>query len=248
MSARFHPRRHALFFLVALAILWVVGTHWNAYSQSASTPAEEHPTTVAESHAAERGESAAAHPSLWTQLFQWVNFFVILGAIVYAGKKYIGPFLNQRARAIQEDMQHSARVVEEATERLSEIEGHLQRLDEEILTLRQAALEEAGAERSRIEGLAQADAQKIVRAAEQEIAAAAKAARQELKVYTAELAVGLAEQKIQASISPQAEKRIFRSFVQDLGHNSGRAGGKGSSGNSGGDSSESRSSEKGGGI
>ena len=90
--------------------------------------------------------------------------------------------------------------------------------------MRQSALQEAAAERARIDELARVEANKIVRAAEQEIAAAAKTARRELKVFTADLAVGLAEKRIRETISGDAEKRIFRSFVKDLGDDAGRRG------------------------
>jgi F-type H+-transporting ATPase subunit b len=117
----------------------------------------------------------------------------------------------------------------EASRRLSHIEEKLQRLDDAIQELRRAALQEAAAEQARMEELAQAEAGKIAQAAEQEIAVAAKAARRELQRYSAELAVGLAEKRIRERISPDAEKRILRSFVNDLTDHDGSRSGSGTS-------------------
>ena len=52
--------------------------------------------------------------------------------------------------------------------------------------------------------------------AEREIAAAGKAARTELKRYCADLAVGLAEQKVRARMTPETQDALVRGFVRDL--------------------------------
>jgi F0F1-type ATP synthase membrane subunit b/b' len=70
-----------------------------------------------------------------------------------------------------------------------------------------------------IERLAQhtaAEIAKIQAHAEQEIASAGKAARTELKRYSAQLAVELAEQKIRARMTPQTQDALVRGFVRDL--------------------------------
>ena len=51
---------------------------------------------------------------------------------------------------------------------------------------------------------------------EQEIAAAGKTARVELKQYAAELAVGLAEQKLKARMTPDTQDGLVRGFVRDI--------------------------------
>lgn len=52
--------------------------------------------------------------------------------------------------------------------------------------------------------------------AEQEIAAAGKAARLELKRYSAELAIGLAEEKVRRRITPETQDALVRGFVREL--------------------------------
>ena len=234
MSRETHLRWNAIATIIALAVLLAAGAKVKAFLQTGSAPQERPPTIAqAETPATQRESAAAEHApatgeapeheaSPWDTFFQWANFLLIGGAIWYLGKKYAVPLLSQRARAIQEDMERSARAVAEASQRLTQIEEQLQRLGEEIQRLRQTALQEAAAEQARIEAVAQSESGKIVQAAEQEIAAAAKAARRELQRYTAELAVGLAEKRIRETISLEAEKRILRSFVNDLTDGAGR--------------------------
>jgi len=162
------------------------------------------------------GESTEETGGGRKEIFLWVNFLIVVVGFWYLGKKYLEPFLQARAQAIREEMERSSNALHEAASRLSGVEDKLKRLGEEIDSLRSSALQESAAERARITEMAKAEANKIALAAEQEIAAAAKLARQELKAYAAELAIGLAEKKIQETISPEADKGIFRSFLKDL--------------------------------
>ena len=62
---------------------------------------------------------------------------------------------------------------------------------------------------------AEEDARRVVEAAEQEIASAAKTAQRELKAFVAELSVDLASKKI--SVDSAADQGLVRSFVEQLG-------------------------------
>ena len=228
MAKRFSLRSNTIASLVALALVWSLGAQLKSYWESSAALAQEHPPTVSEVAPPAQPEATPAEQSATEEhgqpeeegalgiVFHWFNFALILGGIGYLGKKYMAPFFDQRGKAIREEMEHSAQAMAEATQRLSSIEDKLQRLDEEIQELRRTALQEAVSERARIAEATKAEADKIVRAAEQEIASAAKAARRELQIYTADLAIGLAGRRIQETITPAAEKRIFRSFLVGL--------------------------------
>ena len=81
--------------------------------------------------------------------------------------------------------------------------------------MRNQADQEFTIEEQRIKQAAAEDAKRVVELAELEIASAAKAARRDLKAFAAELAVSLAEKKIQ--IDPQTDQRLVSTFVSDLG-------------------------------
>ena len=86
----------------------------------------------------------------------------------------------------------------------------------EISALRAASGKEEEAEAAGFGRHTAAEIAKTQAQAEQEIAAAGKAARLELKRYCAELAVGLAEQKIRARMTPETQDALVRGFVRDL--------------------------------
>ena len=144
-----------------------------------------------------------------------LNFLVIAGAIVWAAKKFLPGMFRDRTAAIQKAMQEAQMASEEARRKLADIEARLQKLDVEIGMMRNAAEKEGAAEEARIEAAAKEDARKIVVSAEQEIAAAAKAARRQLTAYAADLAVGLAQKQIH--IDASTDQALVRNFAGQLG-------------------------------
>ena len=151
--------------------------------------------------------------SYWLSL--GLNFAVIAGAIVWAARKYLPGMFRDRTAAIQKAMQEAQKASEEARNRLAEIESRLLKLDSEIGMIRDAAEKEGAAEEARIKAAAEEDARKIVTAAEQEIAAAAKAARRQLTAYAADLAVGLARKQIH--VDAATDQALVRNFAGQVG-------------------------------
>ena len=144
-----------------------------------------------------------------------LNFAVIAGLIFWVGRKYLPGAFSARTAAIQKAMQEAQKASDEARRRLAEIESRLMRLDVEIGMMRDAAEKEAGAEEARIQAAAQEDARKMVEAAQQEIASAAKTARRDLTAYAADLAVGLAQKQIR--VDAATDQALVRKFVGELG-------------------------------
>jgi len=144
-----------------------------------------------------------------------LNFAVIAGAIIWAGRKFLPGIFRDRTAAIQKAMQEAQKASEEARRKLAEIESRLMKLDVEIGRMRDAAEKEGVAEEARIQAAAQDDARKIVASAEQEIAAAAKAARRQLTAHAADLAVGLAQKQIH--VDGATDQALVRNFAAQLG-------------------------------
>ncbi len=153
-------------------------------------------------------------PKTMYQVLLVVNFLIIAGLIYWVARARVPEMFRARTRDIQKSLEEARQASEDAQRRLAEIEERLAKLDTEIGGLRAAAEADARAEEQRILALAEADKHKIVEAAEQEIEAAAGQARRELKAYTAELAVALAEKKIK--VDPATDKALVRTFVDQL--------------------------------
>src|SRR5579883_737733 len=144
-----------------------------------------------------------------------INFGVIAGVLLWAGRKFLPGAFQARTAAIQ-------RAMEDAKRRLGEIESRLSRLDDEIAAMKAAGEQELAAEEARIKAAAEEDARKIVESAEQEIEAAAKAARRDLTRYAADLAISLAQKQIH--VDAKTDSSLVRGFTDRLGQ--GEDGGK----------------------
>ena len=150
-------------------------------------------------------------------VFVSLNFAIIAVLLVLLMKSKVPAAFRARTESIQEGIAEARRASEEAQRRLSDIESRLARLDVEIAAMAAAAEADGQKEEARIHAAAEEDRRKIVEAAEQEILAAARLARTELRAYVSELAVALAEKRIQVNASTDQE--LVRSFLDQLGKN-----------------------------
>jgi len=151
-----------------------------------------------------------------------LNFAVIAIALFWAAKRNLPGMFRNRTADIQKAMREARIASEDANKRLAEIESRLARLDSEIGTMRAHAEKESVAEELRIKASAEEDARRIVESAEQEIAAATKAARRALTAYAADLAVALATRQIH--VDSPTDQALVRSFAKGLGDNGGGPG------------------------
>jgi F-type H+-transporting ATPase subunit b len=156
------------------------------------------------------GESALA------VVWKWGNFLILFGGLGWYLRKPLKDFLESRTRSIQEGLANGRLAKEMAAKQLSEIESRLAHVDEEIRAFKTQALSEAEEERSRILESAKVEARKILELAQREIDGIKKSARLELKSHIAELAVRLAEERLQKSVGSEENRRLVLQFLDSL--------------------------------
>ena len=160
------------------------------------------------------GRHLGMNPEAAYWLFIGLNFAVVAGFIFWAIKKYAPSAFRDRTALIKRQLEEARAASEEANRRLSQIEGRLARLDSEIADMRSGAEKDSASEEQRLKAAAEEDKKKIITTAEQEIQSAAKMARGELKKFAAELAVALAEKKI--DVTPQTDQALVKQFTDRL--------------------------------
>jgi F-type H+-transporting ATPase subunit b len=154
-------------------------------------------------------------------LWKVANFVLLAGALGYVIYKKGGPFFAARTETVRRDLESAARANREAQERYAAVERRLANLGVEIEKLKTQARAESGAEAERMRAESERAFGKIRVQLDQDIASAAKAARQELRVYAAELAVGLAERRIRERLTPDSESALLGAMLKDLDRCSG---------------------------
>lgn len=147
---------------------------------------------------------------------RWFNLAVLVGIIAYFLRAPLRQFLADRKRGIQEDISSAGRALQEAEERLSVVQGQVRGLDEERAAMRKATAEEAEGERLRVLERAQRDVDRLTRRAETEIQLLTRVARNELRSHAADLAVGLARQKLSQELTAEEDARVVGRVVESL--------------------------------
>lgn len=199
-----------------------------------AAPADSHPAAkttqpAADSTEQETGEDVYRHSgsvkllASWlhldkesaARLFEYLNFAILAGAILFALLKY----LPKTFRAQREDIQHrlveARTATEQANQRLSAIEQRLSRLDEEIAAISKQAEKDSFEDEARIKASIEAERQRITEAVSRDIAAASSAAQRDLKRFVAGLAVDRAAQRI--ALTEDDDRALVQEFSKSLG-------------------------------
>jgi F-type H+-transporting ATPase subunit b len=168
---------------------------------------------VASARAAEESGTATERAN---EIFKWINFVIVAGLVFWSFQKYVIPFFRKNAKSISSAITKATAAKAEADRQLREAEEKLAHLQQEVTQLRATSQREGTAEAERIRIISQSDAQKIGLAGKAEIEAAERAARLELKVIAANLAVDGAEALLAKELTPKAQESLVAAFVKSL--------------------------------
>ena len=146
-----------------------------------------------------------------------VNLLLFVGLMFYFLRRPIIEAFRGRQESIRSELMHAEEERAAAEARLQEVEGRLARLDAEVEAIRANAQKDAAEERARVGRATEAEIRKIREQARREIESAAKAARAELRTFTAEQSVKLAEEMIRRDIRPEDDAHLAREYVEELG-------------------------------
>jgi F-type H+-transporting ATPase subunit b len=149
-------------------------------------------------------------------LWKIANFAILAGGLGYLIAKSAPAFFRSRSEGIRKDIQDAAELKRQAEAKAAEIEARMRNLSADIEVLRQAAAEEAAREADRIRLETAAAVERLQRQANQEIASAAKAARMELRDYSAELAIQLAAERVREGLTPPVQEALVEDLLADL--------------------------------
>lgn len=151
------------------------------------------------------------------ELWKFVNLFLFVAVIVFILRRPIGEAMLARREGIRRDLMRAQEERNAALAKLEEVEARLGRLDAEVSSVREQARKDALLEQERIARAADEDAQKLRDRAVREIESAGKVARQELREFTAEQSVRLAEEMIRRDIRPEDDALLVEMSIDELG-------------------------------
>lgn len=166
-------------------------------------------------------ESKSAAPeenagSPHAQLYEIINFAILVGGLVYILRKPGAEFFRSRSSSIQKSLDEGRKALEASQAQLQVVEAKLQGLEAEIAAFKASAAREMEAERQRLLKASAADAEKILETARAQTNVAIRAAKLELKKYAAQKAVTLAEELIRGRLDDSGRERLVTQFAATL--------------------------------
>ena len=153
------------------------------------------------------------------QIFEDLNSAIVIVAIGIFLWKMLPKMFRNRSEMLQKELIQARLATEEANRRLAEVEARLLRLDSVIDGIRQQVEQESVQDEKRIHAALEAERERIIASAEQEIGATQAAAQRELKNFAANLAIDNAMRRIQ--LSTDTDRALVREFGKSLNKNSG---------------------------
>jgi F-type H+-transporting ATPase subunit b len=169
-------------------------------------------------------------PSWWTRVepyldypgfeaWKFLNLAVFVGVMIFVltRKVKLGEAFRIRRENIKRELARAQQERDAAVAKLKEVEERLARLDAEVAEISERSKREAAEERERIARATETEIAKLGEQAHLEIESAGKTAKHELRKYTAEQSVRLAEEMIRREMKPEDDARLIDSNIRVLG-------------------------------
>jgi F-type H+-transporting ATPase subunit b len=149
-------------------------------------------------------------------LSRWINFVLLAGGLGYVLRKPAREFFLQRSASIRKSLEEGRKALETSQAQLSAVEGRLQHFEEAMAAFRVAALREMEDEHARIRQTAAEEAARMMESVRAQMDVAGKQAKLELRLFTAQMAVEVAEKMIVQRLDEAGQSRLVNQFVARL--------------------------------
>jgi F-type H+-transporting ATPase subunit b len=218
-----HYVRYAAIPLLALIAIVLASTPRVAWAQAAPAAVTAGGTRTQEAQpAAEKStpeqatETEAHEEGLLPVVARLVNFALLVGILVYFLRAPAAAYLSDRGTQIRSDLVNAAEMKQTAAGQLEEIDRKMKALPGELAALRAQGAQEIAAEEARIRAAAAAERDRLLEQARRDIDHLVKVAERELVSHAADLAVGVAAERIKQTITEDDQKRLADRYVQQL--------------------------------
>ena len=168
--------------------------------------------------AQETGSSPAAETGDPWIVWKWVNFAILAVGLGYLIGKAAPGYFQARRDEIQGALVAATREIKDAEAKAADLDLRFSGIKTEVERLRNEARAEMAAEGERIRLETKRHLERIQEQTAQEIHLMTRAARDEVRKYSAGLALDLAEQRIRSRMTPDAQAGLVDGFLGELRH------------------------------
>jgi F-type H+-transporting ATPase subunit b len=159
----------------------------------------------------------AAHGGEWKDwLWKIVNFAVLVFILVKFMGKPLKEFLRKRTEVIEKTLEEARQAKELAQKALAEVEKRLKYKDKEIEDILAASRESAKREHDSLLQQGERMRDKLLEQAQIGIEYELRHAKNEIRAEAVEVAIELAEKKLQAELTPERQNKLIEESLSKL--------------------------------
>jgi F-type H+-transporting ATPase subunit b len=145
-----------------------------------------------------------------------LNFAILAGTIVYFLRSPLMAYMRDRAVAIREELVTARQLKSDAQTQLAEIGRRMAALPGELEELKARGMRDIAAEETRIRQGAEAERERLLEQTRRDLDLQVRAAKRELVAHAADLAVGLASDRIKKTLTTDDHVRLADRFIHDV--------------------------------
>jgi len=162
-------------------------------------------------------EGGEHHVTTWKD---WVwpifNFLVLVGVLVYFGRKPIREYFRKRTELIEKSLKEAEEARMFAKKALEEVQERLKNTDQEIREIIEGARKAGERERESLIAEGERLRQKILEQARANIEFELDRAKKEIKSEAALIAIELAEKQIKERLGKEEQEALIDEYIQRL--------------------------------
>ena len=214
-----HP---GLFLLVARPLVARAQQAEPQFSQPPPPAVEAGDIKTGEAEQPRLEEAKGAEPTgsekegLFPTIARLINAAILFGTLFYFLRKPFAEYLAARQQQVRQDLLTATDMRKMAAEQLEELDRKMRALPREIETLKAQGAEEIAQEQARISQAAEAERQRLLEQTRREIGLQLRIAHRELVEHAADLATGIATERIKKHITDQDQARLVDRYVEQL--------------------------------
>ena len=151
------------------------------------------------------------------EIFQIINFILLICLLLYVYRKNAAGSFEKRSLEIQTAMEEAAKAKKAAEDKYLEYQTRVAQLDGEIEKIMDLARGDAEKERASIIEEANKQSEKIVQQAELTAKHEVTLAKQELRKEAAELAAQIAADAVKQAATPEDQRSWVKAYIDKIG-------------------------------
>ena len=151
------------------------------------------------------------------EAWKFLNLAIFIAFLIYVLKKPLSQAFKEKREIIRAELIKAEQEKQAALEKLTSVEAKLTSLENDKQAVLEQARHEADTAKAHLASQTDVDIQKLREQTDGEIARIGQIARNDLRRFSAQESIRLAEEKLRARIDGASDARLVRASISEIG-------------------------------